>query len=45
MNNIQPLNERVVNLEAICSNEFDSQKNLKQIEVRDEAEKALVQCD
>ena len=29
MNNIQPLNERVVNLEAICSNEFDEQKRLR----------------
>jgi hypothetical protein len=29
MNNIQPLNERGVNLEAICSTEFDGQKRLR----------------
>lgn len=33
MNNIQPLNERVVSFEA---NEFDTQKKLKQIESKDE---------
>jgi len=36
MNSVKQLNERVGNLEVICSsNEFDIQKRLKQLESRD----------
>jgi len=35
MSNIQPLNEGVVNLEAICSDEVENQKKLKQIDCGD----------
>lgn len=35
ISNIQPLNERVVNLEAICSDEVENQKKLKQIDCGD----------
>lgn len=35
MSNIQPLNERVVNLEAICSDEVEKQKKLRQIDCGD----------
>lgn len=35
MSNVQPLNERVVNLEAICSDEVEKQKKLRQIDCGD----------
>jgi hypothetical protein len=35
MSNVQPLNERVVNLEAICSDEVEKQQKLRQIDCGD----------
>jgi hypothetical protein len=35
ISNNQPLNERVVNLEAICSDEVENQKKLRQIDCGD----------